>query len=196
MSKANVSAFMVRTPLVLPSLVGLLLAVAAPASAAASASLPSSPAPWNDTVTLRADPLEITVPGTASLGSGPVGGSISASMGTVTVTDTRGGNPPWTVTVTATNFTTGAGTPSETISNGDIAYWSGPVTASSGTGTHTPGQLTAAQRVPLSSPVTAFSGHKTGEDTFSTSWDPTLVVTIPSTAATGVYTGIVTHSVS
>ncbi|MGI5162693.1 hypothetical protein [Microbispora sp. CA-102843] len=193
MSKARTGLFTPRAPLVLPCLAGLLLALAAPA---ASAPVPDSPAPWTVTVPLRADPLEITVPGSVNLGSGPAGGSITASMGTVTVTDTRGGNPPWTATVTATNFTTGAGTPSQTIPNSDVAYWSGPVTASSGTGTHTPGQPTAAQRVPLSSTVTAFSGHKTGEDPYSVSWAPTLVITIPSTAAPGLYTGVVTHSVT
>ncbi|MEV6987111.1 hypothetical protein AB0M95_38450 [Sphaerisporangium sp. NPDC051017] len=193
MRKARTGLVAARTPLALPCLAGLLLAGAAPA---ASASAPGAPAPWTVTVALRADPLEITVPGSVNLGSGTAGGSISASMGTVTVTDTRGGNPPWTATVTATNFTTGAGSPSQTISNSDVAYWSGPATASSGTGTGTPGQPTAAQRVPLSSTVTAFSGHKTREDPYSVSWTPTLVVTIPATAAPGVYTGVVTHSVS
>ncbi|XVQ85665.1 hypothetical protein ACQP2K_43945 [Microbispora siamensis] len=196
MSKARTALVTARAFLAPLSLVGLLLAVIDPAAPAVSASVPGAPASWNVTVALRADPLEITVPGSVNLGSGPAGGSISASMGTVTVTDTRGGNPPWTATVTATNFTTGAGSPSETIPNSDIAYWSGPVTAASGAGTRSPGQLTAAQSVPLSSAVTAFSGHKTGEDLYSVSWAPTLVVTIPAAAAPGVYTGVVTHSVS
>lgn len=30
----------------------------------------------------------------------------------------------------------------------------------------------------------------------STSWQPTLVITIPSSAAAGVYTGTITHSVA
>ncbi|MEV4323680.1 hypothetical protein ACIBI0_09760 [Microbispora rosea] len=88
--------------------------------------------------------LTITLPGSVNLGSGARGGTISASMGTVTVVDSRGGLPPWTATVSATNFTTGSGTPAQTITTANVAYWSGPVTTSSGPGTRNPGQATAA----------------------------------------------------
>lgn len=143
----------------------------------------------------RADPLTITVPGSANLGTAAAGGTISASLGTVTVADSRSGIPPWTATVTATNFTTGSGSPTQTITTANIAYWSGPTTASSGVGSRTPGQPTAVQRVPLTSPVTAFSGRKQAAS-MSTSWAPTLVVTIPSGTSPGVYTGTITHSVA
>ncbi|GAA0357596.1 hypothetical protein GCM10010151_54030 [Actinoallomurus spadix] len=116
-------------------------------------------------------------------------------MGTVTVTDNRPGVAGWTATVTATKFTTGGGTSAETIPNSAVAYWSGPVTASSGGGTRVAGQTTAAQRVPLSGTVTAFTGGKTTGLT-STSWAPTLVVTIPASAVAGTYTGTVTHAVA
>ncbi|MBO4275543.1 hypothetical protein [Microbispora triticiradicis] len=146
-------------------------------------------------VAVRVDPLTITVPGSASLGTGTRGGTISASMGTVTVADQRSGIPPWTATVSATNFTTGSGTPAQTITTANVTYWSGPVTASSGAGTRFPGQPTAADRVPLTSPVVAFSGRKQVTP-MSTSWQPTLVIAIPSGAAGGVYTGTITHSVA
>ncbi|GIH48211.1 hypothetical protein SAMN05421833_10851 [Microbispora rosea] len=146
-------------------------------------------------VPLRADPLTITVPGSVNLGSGARGGTLSASMGTVTVADSRGGVPPWTATVSATNFTTGSGTPTQTITTANVAYWSGPVTASSGPGTRNPGQATAAGRVALTSPVVAFSGRKQAVP-MSTSWQPTVVITIPSNTAAGVYTGTITHSVA
>jgi hypothetical protein len=146
-------------------------------------------------VPLRADTLTITVPGSVNLGSGPRSGTISASMGTVTVADSRGGIPPWTATVSATNFTTGSGTPTQTITTAHVFYWSGPVTASTGVGTRNPGQPTAADRVALTSPVTAFSGRKQATP-MSTSWQPTVVITIPSNAAAGVYTGTITHSVA
>ncbi|MET8158373.1 hypothetical protein ABZT47_18515 [Sphaerisporangium sp. NPDC005289] len=109
--------------------------------------------------------------------------------------DSRTGSASWTATVSATDFTTGAGTASQTISKGNIAYWSGPTTASSGAGTRTPGQPTAAQRVPLSSPVVAFKGTKSPLAA-TTSWQPTLVVTIPVSVQTGVYTGVITHAVA
>ncbi|MEV4459288.1 hypothetical protein, partial [Microbispora sp. NPDC049633] len=146
-------------------------------------------------VPLRADPLTITVPGSVSLGSVSRGGTISASMGTVTVSDSRSGVPPWTATVSATNFTTGSGTPTQTITTANVSYWSGPVTASSGPGSRNPGQATAADRVALTSPVIAFSGRKQVTP-MSTSWQPTLVITIPSNAAAGLYTGTITHSVA
>jgi hypothetical protein len=139
--------------------------------------------------------LTITVPDTASLGSAHPGGTISASMGTVTVADTRPAAQSWTATVSATNATTGGGTSAETITNAGIAYWSGPVTAFSGAATRTAGQPTAAQRVPLSTTVTAFTSRKSGGTT-STSWAPTLVITIPAQAVAGTYTTTVTHAVA
>ncbi|WP_433183430.1 hypothetical protein [Actinoallomurus sp. CA-150999] len=146
-------------------------------------------------VSALANTLTITVPGTASLGSGLPGGTVSASMGTVTVSDARPGVAGWTATVTSTNLTTGGGTTAETITNGNIAYWSGPATASVGGGARTPGETTAAQRVPLSTTVTAFSASKS-VGTSSTSWAPTLVVTIPASAVAGTYTATVSHSVA
>ncbi|GAB3983783.1 hypothetical protein GCM10029978_091520 [Actinoallomurus acanthiterrae] len=101
----------------------------------------------------------------------------------------------WTATVSSTNLTTGGGTTAETITNGNIAYWSGPATAFTGAGARTPGQNTAAQRVPLSTTVTAFSASKAA-GTSSTSWAPTLVVTVPSSAVAGTYTATVSHSVA
>ncbi|GLK14135.1 hypothetical protein GCM10017600_75470 [Streptosporangium carneum] len=102
----------------------------------------------------------------------------------------------WTATVSATNFTTGTGTPAQTIAKSSVSYWSGPTTASSGGGSRTPGQPTAAQKAALTATVTAFSGRKLNGIANSTSWQPTLVVTVPSSAATGVYTGVITHSVA
>ncbi len=143
----------------------------------------------------RALTLDITVPTSASLGTAGPGGSISAHMGTVTVDDGRLVLANWTATASATNFTTGGGTTPETITKSRVSYWSGPVTASVGIGTRVPGQLTALNAVPLTNPVTAFSLQALILGT-STSWNPTLVVAVPSAAVTGVYTGTVTHSVA
>jgi hypothetical protein len=146
------------------------------------------------TVVLRQTPLEITVPGSAALGSGERQGTISATLGTVTVSDTRPGNRTWTTSVSATAFTLAGGS-GQNIPNGNVEYWSGPVTAFSGTGTRQPGQTTAAQRVPLSAQRVAFRASK-GVAGTSTSWGPTLVITIPATAIAGTYTGTVIHSVA
>ncbi|MET8386094.1 hypothetical protein ABZV14_24130 [Streptosporangium canum] len=197
MSKSRAGRSVARTPLSPAASIALLLALGAPAASASSAPAASaSRAAAMATVAWRADPLEITVPASASLGSGVVGSTISASLGTVTVVDSRTGVPPWTATVSATDFTTGAGSPAQTIAKADVAYWSGPSTASSGGGSRTAGQSTAAQMVSLSSPAIAFRGRKQAGVTSSTSWEPTLVVTIPPLAAAGLYTGVVMHSVA
>ncbi|MGP3917665.1 hypothetical protein [Nonomuraea sp. 10N515B] len=148
------------------------------------------------TFVLRQTELEITVPDSAAAGSTGPGGTISATLGTVTVTDARAADPTWAATVSATDFTTGAGSPAETVTRGAVAYWSGPVTGSSGGGSSTPGQDTTEARVTLSVPVTAFSGRKSSLSTQTTSWQPTLVITPPASAVAGTYTGVIVHSVT
>ncbi|MFY1637941.1 hypothetical protein ACN27F_32480 [Solwaraspora sp. WMMB335] len=142
----------------------------------------------------RQGSLSITAPATASLGATGVGGSLSAQMGTVTVT-----GPvisiAWTATVAASAFVTGAGTLAETIPNGGIAYWSGPVTSSSGIGLiATPGQPTAADAQPLDTARTAFQLLAGANSVIQ--WNPTLVVTVPAAAVAGTYTGTIVHSVA
>ncbi|WP_031161335.1 hypothetical protein [Streptosporangium roseum] len=202
MSKSRAGHSAARTPLSLAASIALLLTLGAPAASASStpaataSRATASRAAAMATVAWRADPLEITVPASASLGSGVVGSTISASLGTVTVVDSRAGIPPWTATVSATDFTTGGGSPAQTIAKANVGYWSGPSTASSGGGSRTAGQNTAAQVVSLSAPAIAFRGRKQAGIPSSTSWEPTLVVTIPSLAAAGLYTGVITHSVA
>ena len=154
-----------------------------------------SPASASVTVT-PAGVLAITVPASVVLpGAGP-GSTASAHLGTVTVTDARGlANASWTVTVTGTAFTTGAGTSAQTIPLIRVTYWSGTATTVSGTGTFTPGQLTAASAVNLSVARTAFS-LTVGGGTNSASWNPILSVLVPASAVAGTYTATITHSVA
>jgi hypothetical protein len=144
---------------------------------------------------LRRAALAITTPASASLGSAAPGGTVSAQLGTVMVDDTRILLANWTSTATTTTFITGAGAPAQTIAKSRVSYWSGPVTASAGLGVRTPGQLTAANAVPLTNPVTAFGLQAIVLGT-STSWNPTVVVSLPAAAVAGTYTGTVTHSVA
>jgi hypothetical protein len=139
--------------------------------------------------------LSINIPGPADLGSGTTAGHFSAQLGTITVTDNRAGAHTWTMTVTATAFTTGAGGPTETIGNDRLSYWSGPAITTTGDGTFVPGQLTAGQAVPLSTARTAFS-HPTGTVPNSASWNPTIIVDPPPTGIAGTYSGTIVHSVS
>ena len=145
-----------------------------------------------------ASAVAITVPSSADLGSVPSGTtSFSARLGTVTATDS--GTllllPSFTASVTATNFTTGAGSAAETIPKASISYWSGPVTASTGSQTAVPGQLTALQAVTLSQSRTAFSSSGLVLE-ITTSWNPTIVINIPAAAIAGTYTATITHSVA
>lgn len=143
------------------------------------------------------DGLTITVPdGPVSLGGNPPGSQITGQLGLVTVSDQRAAlTATWTATVSATNFTTGGGTPSETIPSGDVLYWSGLATATTGTGTFVPGQPTAASAVTLDSSRTAFS-KTTGSGNNSASWNPTLIINVPDQAVAGTYTGTVNHLVA
>lgn len=182
-----------RTFASLMASIGVSLGLGAPAAPVAAAGAGS--AATNSTFALHINTLTITVPGSASLGNGSAGGTLSASLGTVSVEDSRFALTSWTATVTSTSFTTGGGGTGKTIATGNVAYWSGPSTFSSGGGSRFPGELTAADKVPLSSPVVAFRGTKSPLTTIN-SWQPTLVITIPGSSVAGHYTGVITHTVT
>jgi hypothetical protein len=139
--------------------------------------------------------LDISAPSTAVIGTpGAPGTTITGQLGTVTVTDTRGPGPAgWIVSVTASNFITGAGGAGAVVSAGNIMYASGAATATTGNGTFVP-SLTAA---PLNNvtPLSAFT-HANGSGNNSATWNPTLSVHVPVTNVLGSYAGTVTHSVA
>ncbi|MEU8379250.1 hypothetical protein [Streptosporangium sp. NPDC048865] len=197
MRKTRADDFAAPAPLSLAASLSLLLALGAPAPAAAAASsVPATTTAASATVVMRADQLSISVPTTANFGSRTTGDTFSASLGTVTVADSRGGIPPWTATVSATDLTTGGGSPAQTITKANITYWSGPSVTSSGGGSRTPGQVSSTEKVALTTSVIAFRARKGTLFATSTSWQPTLVITVPASAAAGVYTGVITHSVA
>ncbi|MET8039660.1 hypothetical protein ABZU25_02200 [Micromonospora sp. NPDC005215] len=162
---------------------------------------PASAAPTDTTTVtfeVEAGTLDIDAPATADLGSGAPGSTITGQLGSVTVNDSRGAaDASWVASVTATVFQTGGGTPAETVLPSEIDYWSGPATATTGTGTFTPGQVNAAAAAPLDSatPLTAFT-HSGGTGGNTATWNPTLIVNVPLDSIAGVYTGTVTHSVA
>lgn len=165
------------------------LGLAGPADAASSGNTTT-------TFAVNSGALGITVPATANLGSGNPGTSISAALGGVTVTDNRALlTASWTATATSTSFTTGGGTAPETIANTAVSYWSGAATATSGSGTFTPGQANAGAAVAMGTSVTAFT-LTGGVGDNSASWNPTLVIAVPAAAVGGTYTGTITHSVA
>jgi hypothetical protein len=143
------------------------------------------------TVAVVAGPLTITVPATASLGSAPPGGTLSAGLGTVQVTDDRGFGADWTATVSSTGFATGTGTQAETIPAGAARYLIAALNSATGPATFTP---VPSVRLNASPRAVVSATNVTGNTTVS--WDPTIRVSVPATAVSGDYTATITHSVS
>lgn len=147
-------------------------------------------------VTITGGPLSIAAPDSVDLGPGTPGTSLSAALGTVTVTDQRGEfGASWGATVTSSDFTTGGATQPETVPANAIDYWSGPVTGTVGEGLFLPGQAAAENAVPLGEPREAFS-KSGGDGGNAASWVPSINIQIPMSAVAGGYTGTVTHSVA
>jgi hypothetical protein len=175
--------------------VGIAVLVALPAHADTCALTVTCPTTINVTVTGGA--LTITVPnGPVAVGSGAAGTQVSGLLGGITVLDQRAAlAATWVSSVTATALTTGGSTGAETIPNTAILYWSGPATATTGTGTFVPGQADAAAAQSMDTSRTAFS-KTTGSGNNSATWNPTLVTNVPAQAVMGTYTGTVSHSVA
>ena len=150
------------------------------------------------TFTLTGGSISITVPSTTvNLGSASVAaGSLTGQLGTISVNDGRGLlSGGWTSSVTASKFTTGAGTAAETIVATNVEYWSGAATATSGLGSLIGAQLSAGLAVVVNAAQTAFTGGSLIGNN-AASWDPTLIVSIPAASVVGTYTGTVTHTVA
>ena len=161
---------------------------AAPGSTCPSGS--SSPA-CSVTVPIISGPLSITTPASASLGSAAPGGTLSAALGTVQVTDNRGFGAGWTATVSATAFTTGNGTPAETIPPGDVSYDITGLGQTTGSASFTPVPVT---NLTVTSQTVVSATNVNGNT--SVAWDPLIDVHVPDAAIAGQYTATITHSVS
>ena len=108
----------------------------------------------------------------------------------MTVTDGRGlATATWTATVSSTDFSTGSGGGAATTPAADLFYDPGPVS--------TTGTITATSNgAVLSATPQAIVAGTSGSGINSAAWNPTVVVTVPSTAVAGTYTGTITESVS
>src|SRR5450432_2171582 len=160
-------------------------AVAAPASAATAGGTTTS-------FTLTGGALSITVPSApVSLGSSPEAVAaqvVSGSLGQVQVNDAR--NPAagsgWVATVISAAFTPVSGT---AIAASAVSYTAGAITKV-GTATYTannPADLTGVVAVVTATGIT-------GDN--SATWNPTISVAVPGGAVAGVYSALITHSVS
>jgi hypothetical protein len=158
---------------------------------------PNTPEPTTVTFTVSTGTLTITAPATAPLGTGAPGTTISAPLGTVTVSDNRALlAASWTATASSTDWTTGTATAAETIPVSDVGYAVGTITATgtiTTTGTDLPAGTAAGD---LSSTAQTVVAGTAGVGDNSATWDPTISVAVPASAVGGAYTGTITHSVS
>lgn len=179
----------------------LLAAAATPVLAAAmTCAVPDTAAAASTTtVTFNVNGglLAISAPGSAFIGSGTLGSTVTGPLGIVTVNDARGAtlDASWSATVSSTSFITNGGGANQTIPNSSVSYWSGPALTTSGAGTFTPAELTAGNAVALNVTQSAFS-HTGGSGGNTATWDPDLIILLPEDIVTGTYTGTVTHSVA
>ena len=139
--------------------------------------------------TLTAGALSISAPTLGvSLGSQvalTTASSMSGSLGTVTVSDQRGGTTTWTASVISTVFTPTAG-PADPASN--VSYSAGPIVNSG------PVVTTAVPATDLTGVVTVVTGASTGISTAT--WAPTVSIVVPVNFAPGTYTATITSSVA
>ena len=143
--------------------------------------------------------LSITAPGSTNLGSVGGGQTLTAQLGSVTVSSNAAVALGWSATVTLSGqFTVTQGAQSATLPATRVRYWSGSATASSGIGATIclPGQPTSGTSVALTSTRTAYSCGALISTSSSLTWNPTLVITTQASDPAGTYTGTITHSVS
>jgi hypothetical protein len=161
---------------------GLVAMAAAPAGAA--------PGDTPTTFSITAGALSITVPASANLGSVNTGASsVSGSLGNVTVTDQRGGlTPLWTSNVTSTDFTTGGASANETVVKANVNYASG-LASSSGLGAFVPQLGVALGSAQRAANWVGIAGNN------SSTWNPTLTLSLASSQVAGGYSGTINHSV-
>ena len=155
--------------------------------------VPSSASPDPDTTvtfTVTSGALFMSAPVSVNLGAGAPGTTISGALGAVNVTDDRALlSATWTATASASDWTTGAATPAETIPSSDVGYSPGSIT--------TTGTITATgTSITLSSTATPVVTGTSGVGDNTATWNPALSVAVPAATVGGAYTGTVTQSVS
>jgi hypothetical protein len=125
-------------------------------------------------------------PAAADLGMVTAGAhSVTGNLGDVTVT--AAGTGSWTAMVTSTDFSNGV----TTIPAADIFY-SAPVATTTGDVLlNPPNSATLSD----SASVAVQSAASVTGDTTST-WNPTLTVTLPLSVTKGIYMATITHSVA
>src|SRR5580698_7059247 len=159
-------------------LLTLLSAIAIGIVLPAGASTPAS-------FTLTSGTLSISAPTAAiSLGTqvaSTTSSTMSGSLGTVVVSDQRGGPTTWTASVISTAFTPTGG-PADPASN--VNYSAGPIVVTG------PVVATAYPVTDLTGVVTVVTGVSTGISTAT--WAPTISIVVPANFAPGTYVATIT----
>jgi hypothetical protein len=174
-----------KSLLILPLVAGMVgtLVFAEPAFADTSDGTPL-------TFQVTGGALAITVPtGPVSLGSVAASASaqtVSAPLGTITVTDSRGGTDGWTVTAGAVDFTGPENISVGTV--GDSGYTT-PGASTTGVSNVSATSLDSLFPTAVVQTATDVAGVN------SATWNPTISVIIPANAVTGTYSSTITHSV-
>jgi hypothetical protein len=175
-----------RLPVVIAATAAIVAVGTAPALATTS-----GPSDTSATFTLTGGDLTMTAAATAALSSGASGATdISGTLGAVSVTDLRGSAQAWSVSATSTLFVGTGSNPSKSTA---VEYKAGTPT-STGTidfGANLNGTSWHLSTT-LASPVIA-AGTLSGNNTAT--WNPTLKVTLPSSALASTYSGTVTTSI-
>ncbi|MFF1382187.1 hypothetical protein ACFVWT_01340 [Arthrobacter sp. NPDC058288] len=162
------------------------LVVAASAALIGSIALPASAADTTATVEVPVGSLSISAPVGADLTTITPGGSASATLSGVQVTDTRAGEAGWAAQVVLSNFV--GATPSNVIP-ATLATYAPAAAVPTGTVTvegTTQTDLSTAKTVQA---ATAVTGNN------SAIWNADLSVAAPADALADVYTATLTHSV-
>jgi hypothetical protein len=172
--------------------IAIAIAISLPVFLVSTGSVSAEPSGTSEaTITIEGGSLGITVPTeTVDLGTFTNtvgGGSVTATLGAVTVSDARsaGAGAGWVASAISSAFTPAAGpalaaslvgyTPGDVVKYGTATYE-----------THEQPDLTAVVTVVE---ATAITGDN------SATWDPEITVQVPGGMAPGVYTATVTHSV-
>lgn len=143
--------------------------------------------------------LSITEPVTVTLTAGTVaslaGSSFTGSLGSTTVSDQRGGVVGWTTTIAQT---TAFGNGTTTLPASSTKAWvAAPIVPSSGTATVSAGTyLTQLTGLVLSGTGQAFVSATGVLGSNTTSFNPSIAITLPSNATAGTYSGVITQTVS
>jgi hypothetical protein len=112
--------------------------------------------------------------------------TFSGPLGTVTVTDERGGATTWVASVISTAFT--PDNAAAAVPAIDVHYVPGTITVSASV------LATAPATLDLTGVSPVVNGTSTAISTAS--WNPTISVSVPANSAAGTYSGTITHSIA